>query len=111
MSIPPVEAQAGIATSRVGTTVKTNLLRPPSISLHQVAERRDDVILGLFESLFESRALSSRLLRLRRNSEGASDAGENGHALVHRHFGTAVDGLAVIPALYPDVLSLIAARK
>ena len=64
---------------------------PISISLHQVAERRVDGILGLLEGRMLDLALGSRLSRLRRNAEGAGDAGENGHALVHRHFSTAVD--------------------
>src|SRR5215831_2514129 len=59
--------------------------RPPSISLHQVAKRRVEVILGLLEGRVFRLALGSRLPRLRRNAEGVGDAGENGHALVHRH--------------------------
>src|SRR5262249_35000276 len=52
-----------------------------SISLHQVAERRAEVILGLLEGRVFGLALGSRLPRLRRNAEGASDASENGYAL------------------------------
>ena len=51
------------------------------ISLRQVAERRVEVILGLLEGRIFGLALGSRLPRLRRNAEGASDAGDNGHAL------------------------------